>query len=48
MHEDGTVEVLGTIKVEVPTIEEQKAEADQKLLDAFDEAERLKNLENEQ
>lgn len=47
IDEHGNLEVIGTIEVEVPTIEEQKAEADKKLLDAFDEVERLKNLENE-
>jgi hypothetical protein len=45
IHPDGSVEVIEVIKVEVPTLEELQAEADRKLLEAFDEVERLRNLE---
>ena len=44
--EKGIVIATHEIEVNEPTIEQQKAEADKKLLDAFAEVERIKNLEN--
>jgi hypothetical protein len=45
IDENGVLRVVGSMEVEAPTLEELQAEADKKLLEAFDEVERLRNIE---